>query len=93
MIIDGNTQFFISLSTIGAIVIVIWRAAVVFTRINDKIKDCSELMDQHSKDIYTIKEENTKTKVLVAVIETKLDNIDFGITEIKTMLVRHIERN
>jgi len=92
MIISDETQIILSLAQIGFLAVVIWRVAVVFSDLKTKIMDNVTHIEKQDTKIEKLESENNLIKVTQAVLETKLENIDAGVMEIKAMMIRHVEQ-
>jgi len=85
MLVSGETQFILSLSTIALLVIAVFKVGSLYNDLKTK-------SSEHEKKIKTLEGENNLIKITQAVLNTKLENIEAGIVEIKSMLTIHINK-
>ena len=85
MIISGETQFILSLSTIGLLVIAVFKIGSLYNDLRTK-------STEHENKITQLEKENNLIKITQAVLNTKLENIEAGIVEIKAMLTTHLTK-
>jgi len=92
MIISDETQIILSFAQIGFLAVVIWRVAVIYADLKGKITDNVTKIEKQDIKIENLESENNLIKVTQAVLETKLENIESGVVEIKAMLARHVQQ-
>ncbi len=86
MLISEETQVILSFANIGLIVFGIWFVARIYFNFKAKSENHSEKITEHAEKIEKLEDENNNTKVNLAVIDTKLESIEMGIADIKTIL-------
>ena len=85
MIISGETQFILSLSTIALLVIAVFKIGSLYNDLRTK-------STEHENKITQLEKENNLIKITQAVLNTKLENIEAGVVEIKAMLTTHLTK-
>jgi hypothetical protein len=93
MIISDNTQIVLNISYIVGLIAFVWRIATNQSRMKNDINDNKrlnlELKEENkilTRKIETVESDHVDVKIDMAKINTKLEGIDIGITEIKMML-------
>ncbi len=92
MLISAETQVILNLGTIIAVTIGLIKILSVWKDIENKIKLHDDRINDNSEKIDSLDSENNLIKTTQAVLDTKLENIEAGVIEIKAMLSRHIEK-
>jgi hypothetical protein len=92
MLISEETRVILTFANIGLIIFVIWFVARIYFNFKSKSETHSETIKEHSEKIESLEKENNTIKINQAVVETKLDNIEVGIVDIKVMLTTHINK-
>ena len=98
MILSEETKIILSFAQVGTIVALIWAVAKIYFNFkslqdtqNSKLQDHENKIVKQCDEIEKLKSENNLIKVTQAVLETKLENIEAGIVEIKAILVEKIK--
>lgn len=99
MILSEETRIILSFAQVGILIGVVWAFSKAYFSNKEshemkakKIKSMEESMLTCSCRIKDLELNHNQTKITTAVLETKLDSIEVGIADIKTMLVKHIEK-
>jgi cell division protein FtsB len=93
MIISDNTQIVLNVSYIIGLVAFVWRIATNQSKMKNDIHENKRLNKELkaenkelTRKIETVENDHVDVKIDMAKINTKLEGIDIGITEIKMML-------
>ena len=92
MLISEETQIILSFANIGVLIFVIWFVARIYFTFKNKTDNHDKAIEENSEKIESLEKENNNIKINQAVVETKLDNIEVGIVDIKAMLTTHINK-
>ena len=92
MLLSEETKVILSFANIGLIIFGIWFVARIYFNFKSKSENHSETIKEHSEKIESLEKENNVIKITQAVVETKLENIEVGIVDIKAMLTTHINK-
>ena len=100
MILSEEVRIVISVTNICLIIGAIWAIAKVYFTFKSKVETHDkqieihdQQIDNNSKDIIDVKEDHNKIHITQAVLETKLENIEVGIVDIKSMLLTHMNKD
>jgi hypothetical protein len=98
MLISEETRVILSFAQIGLLIAIIWTFAKVYfsNKADNEKKDIEiqnlniKVLNQDDK-IEKLEDKHNLIEVTQAVLNTKLENIEVGVVDIKAMLTRHIE--
>lgn len=93
MLLSEETRMVLSFAQIGGLIGVVWAYAKMYFSNKAEIQDIKETVLTHENKIVTHEEKHNKTDIETAIIKTKLDSIEVGIVDIKTMLTTHISKD
>ena len=92
MLLSGETQFIVSATTLIGMIVITFKVTSYINSLKEKINSNMDRLAkiEHKND--SILNEHNMQKLNIVVSETKLDSIELGIVDIKTMLIKHIEK-
>jgi hypothetical protein len=93
MLISEETKVILSFANIGVLAFVIWVVARIYFTFKNKSDIHDKTLIGHAEKIESLEKENNSIKINQAIVETKLDNIEVGIVDIKSMMIKHMDKD
>ena len=88
MLISGEMQIGMSATILIALIIVTFKLSSYINNLNTKVNSNEKRIDKVEGNNDEMGKEHNLIKLTQAVLETKLENIEAGIVEIKTLLIK-----
>lgn len=92
MVLSGEMQFYVSATTLIAMIVITFKVTSYINALKTKIDSNEKRVGKVEDKTDSITSEHNMQKLNIVVLETKLDSIELGIVDIKSMLLKHIEK-